>query len=83
MQTAWKVTEADRDDKGSIKVGSDEPRSLADLLPKSEPIKQDTTRQAWTRAEVATLASVTAIDYDGDLAHHQAEMVLLALEANR
>ena len=26
---------------------------------------------------------MSAIDYDGDLAHHQAEMVLLALEANR
>lgn len=60
MQTTWKVTEADRDEKGNIKLGDTpvEPRSLADLLPKPETIKQDATRQPRQRAELATLAAV-------------------------
>jgi hypothetical protein len=71
MQTAWKVTEADRDEKGSIKVASDEPRSLADLLPKPSEVKPDARRQPWTRTdllenfpkgfELATLAAVALI----------------------
>jgi hypothetical protein len=61
MQTAWKVTEADRDDAGKIKVASDEPRSLADLLPKPSEVKQDARRQPWTRVELATLAGVALI----------------------
>mgnify|MGYP001604300843 CR=1 FL=1 len=64
MQTAWKVTEADRDDKGSIKVASDEPRSLADLLPKPEKTINYNIingRQPWTRSELATLAAVALL----------------------
>src|SRR6266540_3039213 len=58
MDTMWKITEADRDAAGNIKVGGDEPRSLADLLPTPKAIKQDARRQPWTRVELATLAAV-------------------------
>ncbi len=61
MHTAWKVTEADRDAAGSIKVNSvapAEPPSLADLLPKPAEIRKDTTRMLWTRTELATLATM-------------------------
>jgi hypothetical protein len=47
MQTTWKVTPADRDEQGSIKVATDapaEPRSLAELLPTPENIKQEAAR---------------------------------------
>jgi hypothetical protein len=57
MQTAWKITEADRDERGFVKV-NDEPRSLADLLPKPEEIRQDAKRQPWTRKELGALAVV-------------------------
>lgn len=61
MDGTWKVTEADRDAAGNITVDGiapAEPRSLADLLPKPEAIKQDAKRQPWTRKELATLAAV-------------------------
>ena len=58
MQTTWKITEADRDSQGRIKVAADEPRSLADLLPKPEAIRQDAKRQPHQRAELAGLAVV-------------------------
>lgn len=64
MQTTWKITEADRDDAGKIKVGSTapaEPRSLADLLPKPEEIRKDAQRQKLTRQELATLAVVALL----------------------
>ena len=60
MDTTWKITEADRDAAGSIKVDGvapTEPRSLADLLPKPAEIKADAQRQPWTRTN-ATLAAV-------------------------
>lgn len=59
MQTTWKVTAADRDGQGKIRV--DEPRSLADLLPAPDAIKQDSKHQTWTRQEVAGLAVVALI----------------------
>jgi hypothetical protein len=64
LNTTWKITEADRDAAGNIKVDSvapAEPRSLADLLPKPEEIRKDAQRitpQKMTRAELATLAVV-------------------------
>lgn len=64
MDTTWKVTEADRDAAGSIKVDSippAEPRSLADLLPKPAQIRADAQRitpHKMTRIEWATLAVV-------------------------
>lgn len=61
METTWKVTEADRDDAGRIRVSTDEPRSLADLLPKPETIKQDAQRQRLARSEAAGLAAVVLI----------------------
>src|SRR4051812_23137922 len=58
MDVTWKVTEADRDSQGNIKLNS-EPRSLADLLPNPEAIKQDAKRrQPWARSELADLAVV-------------------------
>src|SRR3954447_22937981 len=65
MQTTWKVTEADRDAAGSIKVDSippSEPRSLSDLLPKPADIRADAQRitpQKMSRQELAALAVVT------------------------
>ena len=44
MDAIWKITEADRDVAGKVEVNSAtpvEPRSLADLLPKPEAIKQE------------------------------------------
>lgn len=61
METTWKVTEADRDDAGRIKVEVTEPRSLADLLPKPEPVKQEFRPQRLTRAEAAGLAAVALL----------------------
>lgn len=61
METTWKVTEADRDDAGRIKVEATEPRSLADLLPKPEPVKLDMQRQRLTRSEAAGLAAVALL----------------------
>jgi len=62
MDTTWKVTEADRDEQGSIKMSkildNPEPRSLADLLPRPSEVKQDAKRQPWTRLDAATLAVV-------------------------
>jgi hypothetical protein len=59
MSTTWRITEADRDEQGFVKASAPaEPRSLADLLPKPEEIKQDARRQPWTRTELATLAAV-------------------------
>ncbi len=58
MDATFRITEADRDEQGNIKLNS-EPRSLADLLPRPEAIKQDAKRrQPWTRAELAGLAVV-------------------------
>lgn len=56
-------TAADRDDRGFVKApASQEPRSLADLLPKPEAIKQDAARrQPWTRLELAMLAAVALL----------------------
>ncbi len=53
-------TEADRDDQGFVKAPApNQPRSLADLLPKPEEIKADAARrQPWTRHELAGLAVV-------------------------
>lgn len=52
-------TPADRDERGFIKVPpSEEPRSLADLLPTPEAIKQDATRvvrQKLTKQELALI----------------------------
>ena len=48
-------TDRDRDDKGFIAV---EPRSLADLLPKTDEIRTAATRRP-KRAEYATMAIVT------------------------
>jgi len=56
--TTWTITPADRDEQGSIKVQSDEPRSLADLLPRPSEVTQDAKRQPWTRLDAATLAVV-------------------------
>ncbi len=62
MQTTWRITEADRDAAGSIKVDSvppAEPRSLADLLPKPAEIRADAQRitpQKMTRTELAARA---------------------------
>jgi hypothetical protein len=50
-------TDADRDDRGFIKAPA-EPRSLADLLPRSADIRQDAKRQRWTRGELASLVVV-------------------------
>lgn len=61
METTWIVTEADRDEQGKIKVQDTEPRSLADLLPKPETIKQDAARQRLTRQEAAGLAVVALL----------------------
>lgn len=61
METTWKVTEADRDAQGKIKTDATEPRSLADLLPKPEPIKQEFQRQRLTRSEAAGLAAVALL----------------------
>jgi hypothetical protein len=65
----WRISEADRNADGKIKSSAfddvpAEPRSLADLLPKPEAIKQDAARpqrQKLTRAELATLAGVALI----------------------
>jgi len=57
-------TEADRDEHGRIKVARDEPRSLADLLPKPSEIRADAARivrQPPTRAEWAALIAVALI----------------------
>lgn len=49
-------TEADRDERGFVRT---EPRSLADLLPPVEAIKQDViVRQPLTRGEIAALVCV-------------------------
>lgn len=49
-------TEADRDERGFVRA---EPRSLADLLPPVEAIKQDViVHQPLTRAEIAALVGV-------------------------
>lgn len=56
-----RFTEADRNGQGRIRIASDEPRSLEDLLPMPAEIKQDARRQTWTWAELAGLAVVAAI----------------------
>src|SRR5262245_27624807 len=59
METTWRITEADRDEAGKIRVEAPaEPRSLDDLLPKSGEIKQDAQRQRLTRSEAAGLTVV-------------------------
>jgi hypothetical protein len=63
MHTTWKVTEADRDAAGSIKVDGvapAEPRSLADLLPTPQSIKADAQRAArpMSKQEMAALSIV-------------------------
>jgi hypothetical protein len=50
-------TDADRDERGFITAPA-EPRSLADLLPRSADIRQDAKRQRWTRGELASLVVV-------------------------
>jgi len=50
-------TDADRDERGFVKATA-EPRSLADLLPRSADIRQDAKRQRWTRGELASLVVV-------------------------
>ncbi len=63
MDTTWKVVEADRDSQGKIKVQSDEPRSLSDLLPKVEPPKMAAQRAPYklTRREMALLGVVALL----------------------
>ena len=61
MHTTWKVTEADRDAAGSIKVDGvapAEPRSLADLLPTPQSIKADAARRPMSKQEMAALSVV-------------------------
>jgi hypothetical protein len=64
----WRITEADRNADGKIISSAfgdapAEPRSLADLLPKPESIKQDARpqRQKLTRQELAMLAGVAIL----------------------
>lgn len=68
MQTTWKVTEADRNADGKIISSAfgdapAEPRSLADLLPKPEAIKQDARpqRQKLTKQEATALGGVAIV----------------------
>lgn len=64
METTWRITEADRDSEGNIKLNATtpaEPRSLADLLPQPETIKRDAARQRLTRSEAAGLAAVALL----------------------
>jgi hypothetical protein len=53
-----RFTDQDRDAHGFVKASAppQEPRSLADLLPRPAEIKQDARRHSWTRAELAGLA---------------------------
>jgi len=60
MQTTWKVTTADRDGQGKIRV-DEEPRSLADLLPTPASIRADAARvvpQNLSRGEMGALTIV-------------------------
>lgn len=55
----WRITEADRDEQGFVRVDTTaEPRSLADLLPKPDAIKQEAKRQKLTKQEATALGGV-------------------------
>jgi hypothetical protein len=64
METTWSVTEADRDERGSIKLNSAapaEPRSLADLLPSPAAMRAGAARittRSPSREEIGALAIV-------------------------